>query len=174
MIGFLRLSEELVRQHMAPDQGRAVVLEALSYAIKVEVDVVVKPRDMPTLGPARLAERTQLPYRQRKEHMEKRFGPADTGLWKTMSESTTKMTTLELVKSLLDDTYDVEAYHLNVHRWCVGVKAWPEHTDDLTQKGGEIMPQTEADQPAGLVLAIWPSHAWPMDGAALLKELDDE
>jgi hypothetical protein len=39
MIGFLRLSEELVRQHMAPDQGRAVVLEALSYAIKVEVDV---------------------------------------------------------------------------------------------------------------------------------------
>ena len=36
-IGFLRLSEELVRQHMAPEHGRAVVLEALSYALKVEV-----------------------------------------------------------------------------------------------------------------------------------------
>ena len=121
-----------------------------------------------------MAETSERRDRQRKEHMEKRFGPADTGLWKTMSDLTKKMTTLELVKSLLDDTYDVEAYHLNVHRWCVGVKAWPEHTDDLTQKGGEIMPQTEADHQTAFVLAIWPSHAWPMDGAALLKELDDE
>ena len=42
MIGFLRLSEELVRQHMAPEHGRAVVLEALSYALKVEVERVVR------------------------------------------------------------------------------------------------------------------------------------
>ena len=59
--GVAKLAAQLVRQYIKPDQGRAVVLEALSYALKVEVDVVVKPRDMPTLGPARLAERTQLP-----------------------------------------------------------------------------------------------------------------
>ena len=37
--GVAKLAAQLVRQYIKPDQGRAVVLEALSYALKVEVDV---------------------------------------------------------------------------------------------------------------------------------------
>jgi len=83
-----------------------------------------------------------------------------------------KMMTLELVKTLMDATYDVAAYP-HGFRWCVSVSTWPEHAEDLKERGGELVPM-DSDQAERLCLAIWRSHPWPMDGAALLKELDDE
>lgn len=78
-----------------------------------------------------------------------------------------KMTTIDLVKALDDATYDVEAYP-HGFRWCVSVTAWPEHAEDLKDRGGELVPM-DADQAERLCLAIWPAQLWPMDGAALLR-----
>jgi len=79
-------------------------------------------------------------------------------------------TTIDLVKAL-QATYDVDAYP-DGHSWCVSVTTWPNFEDDLTARGAEIVPQG-GDEPRRLVLAVWRSHPWPMDGAALLKVLDD-
>ena len=65
--GVAKLAAQLVRQYIKPDHGRAVVLEALSYALKVEVDVVVKPRDMPTLVAALHAWQNELSYHTAEE-----------------------------------------------------------------------------------------------------------
>ena len=79
-------------------------------------------------------------------------------------------TTIDLVKAL-QATYDVDAYP-DGHSWCVSVTTWPNFEDDLTARGAEIVPQG-GDEPRRLVLAVWRSHPWPMDGEGLVKVLDD-
>ena len=80
-------------------------------------------------------------------------------------------TTIDLVRAL-QATYDVDAWP-DGHSWCVSVTTWPQYAADLKTLGAEIVPWKDSDVHADMVLAVWRSHPWPMDGAALLKVLDD-